>query len=259
MLLAEGLRGRWPVESTWLETILSEKEDGRRNAAEDLMLSELKAIGPAGAAKLLPCLMDFLLVSQDDAMRLIFFYRSRIRTWVLEHVSYEDVTACLDEVQLESLWQAPHSLPAQLLLGMLENSDQVEHSRLPVRINAVRVLGAEHVDTLTQLLRSDSLGMVAAERFWKVSPETAERMLTANASNHVAAASQRMLVLSAPPERTGAVAHAILTTPAVLNAGEHADWAKQRLPDASAHAEALWAILGFGVGGDAALGHIQAC
>jgi hypothetical protein len=120
------------------------------------------------------------------------------------------------------------------------------------------VLGPEHVDTLAQLLASDSLGMVAAERLWKVSPETAERMLTADAASQVAAASLRLLVLSAPLERTSAAAHAVLTSSTVLKAGEHADWAKQRLPDARAHAEALWAIIGLGAGGAASLDQAEA-
>lgn len=243
-LLAEGIRGRWPANYAWLETILGEKEADRRKAAEDLLLRELKAIGPAGAPKLLPLLMHFLFSSRTDGLRQIFYYRSRIRTWVLQHVSYEDVSECLDEVQLELLWAAPHSLPPQLLLGMLADVDKVEDSRLPVRMAAVRVLGAEHVDTLTQLLASNSAGMIAAERLWKVSPETAERMLTADPSSCDAVASLRMLILSAPLERTGAAAHAVLTSPTLLNAGEHTEWAKERLPDARAHAEALWAILG---------------
>ncbi len=243
-LLAEGIRGRWPADYKWLETIMAEKETDRRNAAEELLLRELKAIGPAGAPKLLPLLIQFLFSSRTDGLRQIFYYRSRIRTWVLQHVSYEDVSADLDEAQLESLWAAPHALPPALLLGMLADSNEVEDSRLPVRMDAVRVLGAEHVDTLTQLLASDSLGMVAAERMWKVAPETAERMLAADASSHDAAASLRMLILSAPLARTGAAAHAVLTNPVLLKAGEHAEWAKQRLPDVRAHAEALWSILG---------------
>lgn len=244
VLLAEGIRGRWPADYTWLETIMAEKDTDRRNAAEDLLLRELKAIGPAAAPILLPLLMEFLFSSRTDGLRQIFYYRSRIRTWVLQHVSYEDVSECLDEPQLESLWAAPHSLPAQLLLGMLADVDKVEDSRLQVRMDAVRVLGAEHVDTLTQLLASDSVGMIAAERLWKVSPETAERMLTADPSSRDAVASLRMLILSAPLERTGAAAHAVLASPSLLHAGEHAEWAKQRLPDGRAHAEALWAILG---------------
>lgn len=243
MLLAEGIRGRWPAELRWLENIMDEKDMGRRNVAEDLLLTELKEIGPTGATKLLHLLMDFLLSDSDDGWRPLFFYRSRIRTWVLQHVSYEDVIACLDEVQRESLWQVPHSLPPQLLVGMLAEADKVEGSRLAVRVNAVRALAAEHVDTLTQLLASDSLGMFAAERLWKVSPETAERMLTAETTSREVAASLRMLVLSAPLERTGAAARAVLTAPRILNPGEHVDWAKQRLSDGRAHAEALWAIL----------------
>lgn len=257
MLLAEGIRGRWPVDFRWLETILSEKDDRRRTAAEDLLLNDLKAIGPSGATKLLPILMDFLPAGRDDRLRPIFFYRSRIRTWVLQHVTYEDVSACLDEVQLESLWQTPHSLPPRLLLGMLSDSANAAHSMLGAHIDAVRVLGAEHVDTLMQLLASDSLGTFAAERLWKVSPETAERMLTASASSQNATASLRMLALSAPLERTGAAAHAILTSPAILAAGEHAEWAKQRLPDARAHAEVLWTILEFGAHDKPAFEHAQ--
>lgn len=253
-LLTEGTRGRWPVEFKWLETIMGEKDDERRNAAEDLLLRDLKGIGPGAAAKLLPFVMEFLLSGRDDTLRPIFFYRSRIRTWVLQHISYEDVSACLDEVQGERLWNFPHSLPPQLLLGMLADSDKVEDSRLSVRMDAVRVLGAEHVDMLVRLLASDSLGAIAAERLWKVSPETAERMLTAaGASGHEAAASLRMLILLAPLERTGAAAHAILTSPPLLHVGEYADWAKQRLPDAWAHAEDLWAIIGFGASGELAL------
>lgn len=257
MLLAEGIRGRWSVEFTWLETILSEKDDKRRSAAEDLLLSDLKAIGPRGATKLLPILVDFLPTGRDDRLRPIFFYRSRIRTWVLQHVTYEDVSACLDEVQLEWLWQAPHSLPPRLLIGMLEDSANETHSMLGVRMNAVRVLGAEHVDTLMQLLASDSLGTFAAERLWKVSPETAERMLTAGASSQDAAAALRMLVLSAPPERTGTAARAILASPTILAAGEHAEWAKQRLPEARAHAEVLWTILEAGAYDRPAFDHVQ--
>lgn len=258
MLLAEGIRGRWPVDSTWLETILSERDDGRRNAAEDLLLSDLKAIGPAGATILLPFLMDFLRASQDDGLRPVFFYRSRIRTWVLEQVSYEDVCACLDDVQLASLWWFPHSLPPKLLLGMLADPEEAKLPALAVRMDAIRALGAEHVDTLAQLLASDSLGMVAAERLWKVSPETAERMLTADASDHDAAASLRMLILCAPPERTGAAAHAVLASPTLLDAGEQAEWAKQRLPSARAHAEALWRILALEANGERVHDHAQA-
>lgn len=243
-LLAEGIRGRWPANYAWLNTIMGEKETDQRKAAEDLLLRELKAIGPAGAPKLLPFLVQFLFSSRTDGLRQIFYFHSRIRTWVLQHVSYEDVSECLDEVQQESLWAEPHSLPPLLLLGMLANVDNVEDGRLPVRMDAVRVLGAEHVDTLARLLASDPLGMVAAERLWKVSPESAEHMLTAAPSSRDAVASLRMLILSAPLERTGAAAHAVLASPSLLQAGEHAEWAKRRLRDGRAHAEALWAILG---------------
>lgn len=242
-LLAEGIRGRWPANYVWLETIMGEKATDRRNAAEDLLLRELKAIGPAGARLLLPLLMQFLFSSRTDGLRQVLYFRSRIRTWVLQHLSYQDVSECLDETQLEWLWAAPHSLPPQLLLGMLADVDKVEDSRLPVRMDAVRALGAEHVDTLAQLLASGSLGMVAAARLWNVSPETAERLLTAAPSSRDAAASLRMLILSAPPERTGAAAHAVLANPTLLNAGEHAEWAKRRLPAGRAHAETLWTIL----------------
>jgi len=258
-LLAESLRGRWPMNYTWLETIMGATDAGRRDAAEDLLLKELTAIGPAGARKLLPFLVEFLFSSRTDGLRRIFYYRSRIRTWVLQHICYEEASTCLDDAQLESLCQAPHSLPPQLLLGMLANSDNVGHSRLSVRIEAVRVLGAEHVDTLVLLLASNSLGTVAAERLWKVSPETAERMLSGDASSPDARISLRMLILSAPLDRTGVAAHAVLTSPALLNAGEHADWAKQRLPAAREHAEVLWAILGFGAGGDPPHHAAQAC
>lgn len=243
MLLAEGIVGRWPIDFTWLETIMSETDWERRSGAENLLLRELNRIGSTAAPELLPFLMKFLFSGRNDGLRQVLFYRSRIRTWVLERVSYEDVSACLDEVQLEALWQVPHSLPPRLLLGMLADFGTVEESRLPVRIDAVRVLGAEHVDTLTRLLASHSLGMAAAERLWKVSPETAERMLTVGTSGHEAAASLRMLILSAPLERTGSAADAVLASPALLEPGENAHWAKQRLPDARAHAETLWAIL----------------
>ncbi|KQV46401.1 hypothetical protein [Massilia sp. Root335] len=243
ILLAEGIRGRWPVDFKWLEAIMSETDRERRNAAENLLLRELNRIGSTAAPKLLPFLMEFLFSGRTDGMRQVLFYRSRIRTWVLEHVSYEDVSACLDEVQLEALWQVPHSLPPRLLLGMLADSSPVEESRLPARIGAIRVLGAEHVDALTRLLGSESLGMAAAERLWKVSPETVERTLTGGASTQDAAASLRVLILSAPLERTGVAADAVLDFPSLLAPGERADWAKPRLPNAQAHTETLWAIL----------------
>jgi len=140
------------------------------------------------------------------------------------------------------LWQAPHTLPPHLLVGMLQNPDEVARARLWVRKEAVCVLGADHAEPLSRLLATESLGVFAADRLWKVAPGAAARLLEAAPGDH-APASLRLLILSAPPERTGSVARAILSRDGLLSESERIDWARQRLCACGAHAEMLAQIL----------------
>jgi hypothetical protein len=243
MLLVEGLRGRWPVDASWLEAIMVHKDATPTKAAENLLLTEVEKIGPTAAATLLPALMEFVLSDPSDSLRSIFFYRSPIRTWVLQNISLADATSCLTDQQFEALCKAPHTLPRHLLLGMLQNPDMGSPGGLSARLDAVRVLDADHVDTLSSLLATESLGVTAAQQLWKVAPETAERLLGVTSDHHVPA-SLRLLILLAPVDRTGPVARAILSHVGVLSESDQIAWARQRLPAAGAHAEALGLILG---------------
>jgi hypothetical protein len=241
MLLIEALRGRWPVDSTWLNTVMGHRDAQPSAAVASLILRHLEQIGPPAAAKLLPALVEFVLLEPRDGIRSVIFYRSRIRTWVLQNISLTEVTSCLTEDQLEVLWQAPHTLPPHLLVGMLQNPDELAPARLSVRMEAVRVLGADHADTLSRLLATESLGAFAADRLWKVAPAAAARLL--EASGNYAPASLRLLILSAPMERTGSVARVILSRDELLSESERIDWARQRLCAAGVHAEMLGRIL----------------
>ncbi len=216
-------------------------------AIESLLLGHLERIGPTAAARLLPALMSFILSVPGDSIRRVLFYRSRIRTWVLQNISLAEATSCLTEDQLEALWQAPHTLPPCLLVGMLQNPDLVAAARLHVRIEAVRVLDGDHVDTLSMLLATESLGVFAADRLWKVAPAAAERLLDA-APGDIAPASLRLLILAAPMESTGPVARAVLARVGGLSEDERIDWARQRLSAAGAQAETLGRILNLDVG-----------
>jgi hypothetical protein len=53
---------------------------------------------------------------------------------------------------------------------MLQEPDALVPAKLPVWVEAVRMLGSAHVDILTRLLATETLGMLAAERLWKVAP-----------------------------------------------------------------------------------------
>jgi len=240
-LLVEGIRGRWGIDPLWLGPIVGNQGEQASGPAEDLVLNELARIGPTAAVRLLPALMAYYLSDLNDRIRHILFHRSKVRTWTLRHVACTDVASSLTEVQKEALWQAPHTLPPHLLPEILLDPDAVDPANLPARIRAVRVLGADQVDTLSRLLGTTSLGMIAAERLWTLAPETAERLLNVLSQQHDTQA-LHWLVLLTPVDRTRAAARAILARDgSALN--EWRDWARQRLPFAGADAELLGRIL----------------
>lgn len=247
MLVAEGLRGRWSIDSSWLESAIGHDKGQFTEAAVALLLEQLNQIGPAAAARLLPALMEFVLRKRGDGITGLLFHRSRIRTWVLQNISLAEAMSCLTEEQLEVLWQAPHTLPPHLLIGMLQDPDKVPPARQAVRIEAVRLMGAGQVDTLSTLLATESLGVVAAERLWKVAPAAAERLLDAGSGCH-SSASLQLLIDTAPAERTGPVARAVLAGLGNLPECDRLGWARERLPAAGVHAETLARILGLEIG-----------
>lgn len=242
ILVAEGLRGRWNIAPAWLETAMGHDQGQFNQAAVVLLLEQLEQIGRTAAARLLPALLEFLLRNRSGGITGALFHRSRIRTWVLRHISLDETKSCLTEEQLEVLWQFPQTLPPHLLIGVLEDPDKVPPARQAVRIDAVRVLGAGQVDTLSTLLATESLGWYAAERLWKVAPAAAERLLDTGARDH-APSSLQMLINTAPVERTGPAARAVLAGLGNLSESDRISWAKERLPAAGVHAETLGRIL----------------
>lgn len=242
MLVVEGARGRWHIDPSWLSSIIGSANEERSRLTEDLLLAELKRIGPASAVALLPALIAYCLPDPTDEIRPIFLLRSRVRTWVLQNVSLEQAKTCLTGLELEALWQHPHTLPPHLRLGMLDDPDALASDPLRTRIDAVRTLGAEHADTLCRLLATTSLGEFAAERLWAVAPGTAQHQLEATGQNGEAFA-VRALILGAPVERMGVVARAILSHPEVLPESERHEWARQRLPAAGPYVEAIGQVL----------------
>jgi hypothetical protein len=247
MLLIEALRGRWRVDCAWLGNVIGHAGAPPVAAVAGLVLVQLKEIGSTAAARLLPALMEFVVSKWSDGITVTYFYRSRIRTWVLQNISLDDATSCLTERQLEALWQGPHTLPPHLLVGMLQNPDGLTSARASVRIEAVRLLGAEHVELLSRLLATETLGSFAAERLWKVAPAAAERFLDAVSADQPLA-SRRLLIQTAPKDRTGAAARAVLACVDVLPEDHRMEWARLRLPAAGVHAELLGQILGLDVG-----------
>jgi hypothetical protein len=109
------------------------------------------------------------------------------------------------------------------------------------------VLGAGQVDTLSTLLATESLGVFAADRLWKVAPAAAERLLNAGAGYH-SPASLQLLINTAPVERMGTAARAVLAGLVNLSESDRLDWARERLPAAGVHAEILGRILGMEIG-----------
>jgi len=247
MLVVEGLRGRWTIDPAWLESAIGHKKGQFTKAAVVLLLEQLKRIGPTAAVRLLPALMEFVLRKRGDGITGLLFHRSRIRTWVLQNISLAEAVSCLTEAQLEMLWQAPHTLPPHLLIGVLQGPDKVPPARQAVRIEAVNVLSADQVDTLSTLLATESLGVFAAERLWKVAPAAAERLLDAGPGFH-SPASLQLLINTAPVERMGTAARAVLAGLGNLSRSDRLDWARERLPVAGAHAETLAGILGMDIG-----------
>ena len=118
----------------------------------------------------------------------------------------------------------------------------VPEARQAVRVEAVRLLDADQVDLLSRLLATQSLGMFAADRLWKVAPAAAERLLDA-APEDLAPASLRLLILSAPAERMGPAARAVLSRVAAPSESERTDCARQRLSAAGMHAETVGRLL----------------
>lgn len=247
MLLNEALRGRWRIDCRWLDAAIGNKDVQPVAAIASMVVAQLEQIGSAAATRLLPALMEFVVSNRGDGITTIFFHRSRIRTWVLQNISLDEATSCLTEEKLEVLWEVPHTLPPHLLVGMLRYPDQITSARAPGRINAVRLLGAEHVVLLSQLLTTDALGVYAAERLWKVAPAAAERLLDP-VSGDQSLAALRLLILSAPLDKTGAAARAVLSRADILPESEQLEWARQRLPAAGAHAELLGQMMGLDVG-----------
>jgi len=243
MLVVEGARGRWPIEPSWLSSIIGGINQEHSRWTEDMVLDALKRIGPASAAALLPTLMAYLLADPTDTIRPVFFQRSPLRTWVLQNVSFAQAKACLTGPQLEALWQYPHTLPSHMLLGMLEDSDALTTDALRIRIEAVRVLGVEHADTLRRLLPATPLGEFAGERLWAVAPEIAQQSLEEPGKDTDALA-MRALIVSAPMQWIGVVARAILSHPAALPQSERHEWARQRLPLAGPHVDLIGQVLG---------------
>jgi hypothetical protein len=242
MLVVEGARGRWPIEPSWLSSIIGGASQERSRLAEDLVLDALKQIGPSAAVALLPALMRYLLADPTDGIRPVLFQRSPVRTWVLQNVSLAQAKTCLTDLQLEALWQYPHTLPPDILHGMLEDPDALPADALRTRIEAVRALGAEHADTLRALLPTTSLGEFAAERLWAVAPEIAQRVLEVPGEDEDVFA-MRSLIVGAPAQWTGVVTRAILSHPEVLPESERREWARQRLPVAGPYVEAIGQVL----------------
>lgn len=241
MLLVEGLRGRWDVDPSWLGQVVGHQGQRPSRPAEDLVVDELERIGPPAAARLLPALMTSYLLNPNGGIRHVLFYRSTVRTWALQHISVAEATSCLTELQWEILCQAPHTLPPHLMLAMLLGPDTVDPGRLHARVRAVHILGADQADILSRLVVTPSLGMIAAERLCAVAPETAERLLN-ELSQQSETTPLQSLIWSAPADRTGTAARAILSCGS-FSASEWRDWATQRLPTAGSNAELLGRIL----------------
>jgi hypothetical protein len=87
----------------------------------------------------------------------------------------------------------------------------------------------------------------AADRLWKVAPAAAERLLYAGSGYH-SAASLQLLINTAPVEKTGSSARAVLAGLGKLSESDRLDWARERLPAAGAHAETLARILHTDIG-----------
>jgi len=247
MLLIEALRGRWPVDFRWLDTVIGNRQVQPVAAVASLVVAQLEQIGSAAAAGLIPALLEFVVSNKGDGITSVLFLRSRIRTWVLQNISLDEATSCLTEEQLEMLWDAPHTLPPHLLVGILRRPDEIPPYRESIRIEAVRLLGAEHAELLTRLLATDALSVDAAEQLWKVAPAAAARLLD-TVSGDLPLSCLQSLILSAPKDRTGPAARAILSRVDVLPENEQLEWARLRLPAAGVHAESLGQILGLAIG-----------
>jgi hypothetical protein len=233
LLVAEGLKGRWAVDSAWLHSVLV------HHWASDALLREIEQLGQPAARALLPLLFEVLIDMEDQETKRLLLRWSPIHAWVLRNISYADASACLSDRQWEAFWSTPQSLPPHLLRGALQSASEkrVDYAASCVAIDAC---GESETALLEGLLADEILGRVAAARLWEVAPQAAERSMCSEQA-HVEAV--RNLVNNVPRDKIGAATQAINRFPDCFDDADRVGWARARLADSGVHAESVLSLL----------------
>lgn len=234
-LLVAGCEGRWPIESHWLDGVMSNKR------AEDLLLAELHRIGRSAACILLPHLVDYRMKLANDASERWTFNFSRVRTWVLQTISDQEFNACLDDRQLLALLATPQALPHRLVHAALR-AGRIDHSLISEAVAiAIDSYGPLDNEALVGLIESSHHGNHAAARLWVVAPAIAAGL--ALSGEGLTTVGIRCLVFAAPQDQIGTAARAIHNHRNVFEREERLNWLRIQLGDACSHAEGLFIVL----------------
>lgn len=236
LLIAEGLKGRWPVNPKWLVGVVA------NHHAEAALQKELKTIGPSAAKTLLPLLVDLSvrMAKENPKLGYWMFLRSSIRTWVLEQISAEDMFSCLSESQFKTLLATPEALPQHLQSAILERCATNDPVFIEAAIEIIPACNADLSPILEKCLNSDLICTAAALRLWQVAPHEAMHLMQRKELDRQ---SVRALIFTAPNAAMVQTAEIISKYPDILSKSDKIEWIKSKLPYAQTSAEIILSIL----------------
>lgn len=237
--LVKGAKGAWLAASEWWTSIIG------LNWAEGALLARLAkacdADGNEAAARLWPSYVAFERKSNSDER--LFRRYSRVRMWLLERLSGEQIMEGLTDDDCIYLAMDPQSLPpgarAPLLLRSLD--DLRLHERVDVAGTFLKRFGPDAVPVLDSVLHHDFLGDVAAECLWRWAPAHALRLFRQCTSLETQARAN--LLRQCPAAYMSQAAGILLTTPSSFEPSDRSEWARRNLSISGHSGECLISIL----------------
>lgn len=232
-LLAASIYGAWPAQAVWWEAVHADE------AMTEMMLTQLKHYGSAGAAKLWPSLVGHEAEAiSTSQIRAVF---SPVRIAILAQL---DAAVAVGGLGLQERHYAVRNaqlMPPKvrrMLLDSLAPEDLEEDIR-----SADRLFKACGPDVVASLIRwlDTKVGYLAASHMWKHNPEFTTQWIEAHAATSARLAE---VVLDACPQtESSRAAGVLLRDRTLLDFEARQAWVRNRLPGSGMAATALVALL----------------
>jgi hypothetical protein len=237
--LAKAAKGAWLGRPEWWTSIMG------LEWAEETLLARLAKAGDAAskeaAARLWPSYVAFERGLNADEQRLRRY--SRVRRWLLERLSGEEILEGLTDDDCIYLAMDPRSLPPEARMPLLLRSlDELRlHERVDVPGTILNRFGPHAVPVLADFLHDDLLGDVAAECLWRW--EAAKALLLFRQCTSLETQARANLLRQCPAAYLPQAADILMVMPSNFKPSDRAEWARKHLSASGHSAECLVSIL----------------